>query len=196
LEDLSVLCGLWKEAQLPVAQLEKRFTEFQVVFGRDGQFVGAIGLHMLNHQGLIHSEAFSHPEVEDKARPFVWTRLQTLAANHGLHRLWTREESPFWTHYAGMKTAVEEELKSLPADFGLEQGRWLTLRLREEHPATAAVEQELLLLKQAKEESLERIQRQTIFWKRLATVVAVLFFMSVLLGCLYLFKTRRIGLPR
>ena len=190
LEDIQALCQLWKEAQLPALELEKRFTEFQVVHDVRGELVGAIALHMLNHQGLIHSEAYSHPEVEDQVRPLVWTRLQTLATNHCLHRFWTREESPFWAHYGGLKPASEQDLKELPADFGSHQGRWLILSLRQEHPAAAKVEQELILLKQAQEESLDQVRRKTLFWRRVAAVVTVIFFLCIVLGCLFLLKMR------
>ena len=193
LEDIQPLCLLWKEAQLPALELEKRFTEFQVVHDARGQVLGAVGIHMLNRHGLIHSEAFSHPEVEDQARPMLWERFQTLANNYGLLRFWTREESPFWIHYGGLKPASEEELKQLPVDFGLPQGRWLTLPLRDEHPAVAQVELELSLLKQAQEDELERVRSQARVWKRFATAVAIVFFLCIALGCLYLLKMRRMS---
>jgi N-acetylglutamate synthase-like GNAT family acetyltransferase len=192
LEDIQPLCQLWKEAQLPALELEKRFTEFQVILDAHGQLLGAIGIHVLNHQGLIHSEAFSHPEMEDQTRPLLWERFQTLAHNFGLLRFWTREESPFWVHYGGLKPASEEELKKLPAGFGPPQGRWLTLALREDHPAVAKIEQELTFLKQAQEAEIERVRRQARVWQRFATAVAVVFFICIVLGCLYLLKMRRL----
>ena len=195
LEDIQALCQLWKEAQLPAIELEKRFTEFQIIHNAKSELVGAIGLHMVNHQGLIHSEVYSHPEVEDLARPLVWERLERLAVNHGLNRFWTREESPFWVHYAGMKQAAEDDLKQMPVDFGLPQGRWLTLMLREAHYSAVKIDQELMLFKQAQEETLDRIQRQTLWWKRLAMVVVALFFICCAVGCLYLLKMRNMG-PR
>ena len=93
LDDLQALVALWQVAGLPALELEKHFTDFQVVARTDGPLIGAIGLHVQGHHGKLHSEAFFHPEQQDEFRPQIWERIQMVARNHGLTRLWTRESA-------------------------------------------------------------------------------------------------------
>ena len=43
LEDIETLRALWQTALLPIQELEKRLTEFQIVEGMDGRIFGALG---------------------------------------------------------------------------------------------------------------------------------------------------------
>src|SRR5258706_14194863 len=96
LDDLRALVALWQVAGLPALELEKHFTDFQVVARTDGPLIGAIGLHVQGHQGKLDSEAFFHPEQEEGFRPQIWDRIQTVSRNHGLTRLWTHGPYAFW----------------------------------------------------------------------------------------------------
>ena len=84
LEDLAQLRGLWQQAHLPSPELEKRFTEFQVITNGEGRLVGAIGLHVERQQGHIHSEAYADFETAPGVRPLLWERILRLAKNNGL----------------------------------------------------------------------------------------------------------------
>ena len=90
IDDLQQLAQLWEEEHLPKETLEKRFKEFQLATGEDGQILGAIGLEISGLEGHLHSEAFAHPEHADDLRNLLWDRLQIQAQNHGLVRIWSR----------------------------------------------------------------------------------------------------------
>src|SRR6476661_5038766 len=96
LDDLAVLRPIWESLHLPVADLEKRLTEFQVAVGPDNKIVGAIAFQISERHARIHSEAYSDFGAAETVRPLFWQRFQALATNHGIARLWTEEESPFW----------------------------------------------------------------------------------------------------
>src|ERR1051325_4145281 len=96
LDDLGTLKPLWTSMRLPAAELEKRLTEFQVIEGPDGKIIGAIGFQLADRAARIHSEAFSDFGFADAARAAFWERVQNLASNHGVFRLWTQENAPFW----------------------------------------------------------------------------------------------------
>lgn len=181
LEDLGVLRYLWKECLFPVAELERRLTEFQIVTTSAGDILGAIGLHIFGHIGLIHSEAYLHPESEDRARPLVWEKLQRIAHNHGLLRFWTTEAAPFWRNYAGFRHATAEEIAELPIYFGDLKAAWLVLVLREEHAVQQTLEQSLALIRQTQEENRERMRSQIQRVKQIATIIAILLFLAVVL---------------
>ena len=97
LEDLNQLSGRWKTMHLPADDLGKRVTEFQVAEDGEGKLAGAVGLQIAQRQGRVHSEAFGDFALADVLRPLLWERLQSLATNHGLLRVWTQEKAPFWT---------------------------------------------------------------------------------------------------
>src|SRR5271154_1485404 len=100
-DDLAQLAVLWRAAQMPVAELEKQFTDFQVAEDDQGKVAAAIGLHIDGSSGRGHSETFADFGLTDTLRPALWARLQVVAQNHGLFRLWTEEDAPWWKKDAG-----------------------------------------------------------------------------------------------
>src|ERR1700722_6571613 len=118
-EDLDKLRPLWASMRLPVAELEPRLTEFQVVEDSEGKLVGAIGFQIGAQHGRLHSEGFTDFALADTARDLLWTRIQNLASNHGILRLWTQESTPFWNR-TGFKPADADTLENLPAAWNSE----------------------------------------------------------------------------
>ncbi|HWD93367.1 MAG TPA: hypothetical protein VG938_13575 [Verrucomicrobiae bacterium] len=171
-DDLDHLRSLWTSMHLPVAELEPRLTEFQVVENADGEFVGAIGFQTSASQGCLHSEGFTEFSLADTARELLWNRLRTLCSNHGILRLWTLEKTLFWTRL-GFKSASEEELKKLPAEWSAENATWLTLQLKNED-VLSAVEKELALFMSAQKQQTARITKQARTLKTLATLAAII----------------------
>ena len=94
-DDLPALKAIWLSMQLPTEPLENRLTDFQVV-ERAGEVVGAIGFQIVRTAALLYGEGYSDFSVADAARELFWDRAQKLAANLGVFRLWTLEDSPFW----------------------------------------------------------------------------------------------------
>src|SRR5690242_10104062 len=96
IEDVAKLVPLWKQEGLPWQDLEKRFKEFQVIEGDGGEVLGAIGLQISGLEGRLHSEAFAHAEQADALREKLLARVQIVASNFGLVRLWAQFATPFW----------------------------------------------------------------------------------------------------
>jgi len=97
LDDIGILKTLWESMRLPAGDLERRLTEFQVIEGPDGKVMGALGFQIAERQACIHSEAFTDFSIADSVRPVFLKRIQSLAMNHGVMRLWTREHAPFFS---------------------------------------------------------------------------------------------------
>src|ERR1700722_16588319 len=95
-DDLPALKAMWLAAQWPVSELENRVTEFHIVES-GGQFAGALGGQVFRQHARLHSEDYTDFSVADAARKLFWERIQVIAANLGVFRLWTQETSPFWT---------------------------------------------------------------------------------------------------
>ena len=140
-DDFQSLRSLWKSMRLPAGELEKRLTEFQVIETADGQIVGAIGVQIIRQHALLHSEGYTDFAVADAARQLFWERIQTIAAHHGVFRLWTQENSPFWARW-GFQPANAEILERLPEEWKRSEGKWLTIQLKNEE-AIAALDKEL-----------------------------------------------------
>ncbi|MFM2295400.1 MAG: hypothetical protein RLZZ350_1813, partial [Verrucomicrobiota bacterium] len=137
IDDLPALLPLWRSMEFPALELEKRFAEFQVAVDADGALLGAIGFSMADKHGWIRHEAFVDFGLAEELRGLFWQRLHTLAANHGLHRLWTRETSHTWRELE-FRLADAPALEKLPADWRKleDKNPWLTLPL----PAEAAMQ--------------------------------------------------------
>jgi N-acetylglutamate synthase-like GNAT family acetyltransferase len=147
IDDLATLKALWESMRIPLGDLERRLTEFQIAEDTEGKVIGGVGFQILGRHGLIHSEAYSDFAVAEHVRPLLWTRISALALNHGIARLWTRENAPFWSQN-GLQPAKEETLARLPEAWDRSAPDWLTLRLKDED-AIANADKEIQMLMQA-----------------------------------------------
>src|SRR5882762_4865784 len=157
--------------RLPADQLESRLTEFQVV-ERDGEVVGAVGFQIVRTAGLLHNEGYSDFSVADAARQMFWDRIQTLASNHGVFRLWTQETSPFWLRW-GFQPADMESLARLPDEWKGSEEKWYTLELKNEAVISAVMEQQLSSFRSSENQQANKVMARA---KTVTTVVTVFFF--------------------
>lgn len=174
---------------LPVAELEPRLTEFQLVEDAEGKIVGGIGFQIGANHGRLHSEGFTDFGLADTARDLLWNRVQTLCSNHGVLRLWTEEDTPFWRQL-GFKPADAEELKKLPENWNAGDSSWLTLQLKDE-AAISAVEQELTMYMSAQKQQMLRLTQRVRTLKTLATLLAVILTIFVFGAAIYLIFRQR-----
>jgi len=143
-DDFPTLKTIWDSMRLPADELEKRLTEFQVVENPEGQVAGAIGIQFSKSHALLHSEGYSDFSIADAARNLFFNKIQTLAANHGIFRIWTQERSPFWKSF-GFQPPNVEVLAHLPEEWRNEfASGWLTLQLKNEEAITAALEKNFM----------------------------------------------------
>ncbi|GIX50419.1 MAG: hypothetical protein KatS3mg132_613 [Limisphaera sp.] len=192
-DDLPQLRALW-QSQLPeVTGLERHVTEFQVVESPEGRVLAAVALTMHEGHGLIHSEAFADFAEADRYRALLWERLEQVARNHGLYRIWTREEAPFWAR-CGLQPAGEPLLAQLPEIWRSLKGRWLTLQLREPLPEGLSIEKEFELYMQAERQRTQALLERARWIKRVATLVALVLAVMVLVAVWYLLQRRATGL--
>ena len=136
--------------RLPADKLESRLTEFQVIESADGQIAGAIGLQIIRQHALLHSEAYADFSVADAARQLFWERIQLIASHHGVFRLWTQENSPFWSR-CGFRIVITESLVQLPEEWKRFEGKWYTLQLKNE-AALATLEKELTTFRESEKQ--------------------------------------------
>ena len=173
IEDLHRLRSLWTQAALPVETLVKSLTEFQVAQAADGTMLACIGLQLDAQQGKIHHACYRSPEMRLALDQPLWERLQSVARNHGLWRLWTQDRSPVWRD-RGFQDSDKSVLKKLPSRFGDPDDHWLVLKLRDETTTTISFEQEFELFKQAQQDWTHKALRQARVLKVLALLIAVI----------------------
>jgi N-acetylglutamate synthase-like GNAT family acetyltransferase len=187
LEDLEALGALWRSMQYPVEELGRRVTEFQVAESSAGELVGAVGMRIVERQGLIHSESFGDFALADPLRPRLWERLQSLANNQGLLRVWTQERAPFWSHN-GLVKPDAAALEALPAAWRELPGAWLTLKLREDIDKLASADKEFAIFMQAEKARTQRALQRAKVLKAAATLVALALLGLVIAGAFYLYR--------
>jgi N-acetylglutamate synthase-like GNAT family acetyltransferase len=188
-DDLPALKAIWLSMRLPAENLESRLKEFQVV-ERDREVVGGIGFQVLHTAALLHSEGYSDFSVADAARELFWKRIQSLAANHGVFRLWTHEHSPFWLHW-GFQPADDDALARLPAEWKDSQEKWLTLELKNEAVINAALKTQFAGFMQSEKKSAEQIAAKAKTVTTLLTVGCFLIFFLCLAVAGWLFLHNR-----
>ena len=177
-DDLPALRSLWTAARLPAEELEGRLTEFQVV-ETGGVCAGALGLQLLRTHARLHSEDYADFAVADAARELFWERIQNLAANHGVFRVWTQETSPFWTRW-GFQPAGAEILARLPEEWKPLEGRWLTLELKNEEAIETALGDRFAGFMDAEKKQTAQVAAQARNLKLFVTVAGfAIFFLSL-----------------
>jgi N-acetylglutamate synthase-like GNAT family acetyltransferase len=187
-DDVDQLISLWQSANLPTTELDKRFTEFQVVESTDGKLLGAIGLQIAGTEGKIHSETYSDFALTDRLRPLLWERLQSVANNHGLFRLWTTEPAPFWKKDCGFVEASGDALAKIPAQFSSGRKNWLVLQLKEDRAAPNSLDAEFARFKEQEKERTEKMFEQARIFKGIAWGLAILLFIFVAISVVYLMR--------
>lgn len=186
LDDIGQLTAIWEAMHYPTQELARRVTEFQVAEGADGTVLGAVGLQMAERQGLVHSEAFSDFALAEHLRPLLWDRVQTVATNHGLLRVWTQEQAPFWNH-CGLIKAEGEVLQKLPASWRGPSSPWLTLKLRDDVEAVLSVDKEFALFMQSEKQRTEQVFKRARTIKTIATLIALALLIGVIVWAVRLF---------
>jgi hypothetical protein len=190
IDDLSKLAPLWRAEGLPAHDLEKRFKEFQLIEGPDGEVLGTVGLQISGQEGRLHSETFAHPEDGDALRQQLWDRVQMIANNHGIIRLWTQLESPFW-HHVGFTGASGDLMVRLPAVFVGDQRPWSFYQLRSEAASAISLDKEFAMFREAEREKTEQIFRQARVLKMIAAVLAVAVLGLVIFWAISFFQLQR-----
>jgi hypothetical protein len=175
---------------LPARELEKRLTEFQVVEFTDGQVAGAIGLQIAGQHALLHSEGYTDFSIADAARQLFWERIQTIAAHHGVFRLWTQETSPFWSR-CGFRFVITESLVRLPEQWRRYDGKWYSLQLKNEE-AIAELEKELASFKQTEKQQMAQTLAQARTIKTAIIVICLVVGMMCLVILFYLLVHRNL----
>lgn len=191
IDDLSKLTPLWRAEGLATHDLEKRFKEFQVIEGADGDVLGAVGLQISSQEGRLHSETFAHPEDSDALRQQLWERVQMVANNHGIIRLWTQLESPFW-HHVGFTTASGDLMVRLPGVFASDHHRpWSFYQLRSETAPAVLLDREFAVFREAEKERTEKIFRQARVLKMIAVTLAVVVLSFVIIWAFFFVRLQR-----
>jgi N-acetylglutamate synthase-like GNAT family acetyltransferase len=170
-DDLPALRSLWLATYLPADELENRLTEFQVVEA-GGVFAGAVGVQILRQHARLHSEDYADFSIADAARELFWERIQKLAANHGVFRVWTQEASPFWTRW-GFQPANAEILERLPEEWKNLEGGWLTLELKNEDAIKAALGGQFAGFMDAEKKQTAAVAERA---RKIRTAFTVVFF--------------------
>ena len=186
IDDLPGLLELWQVMNFSTEGLDQRLTEFQVATDGQGNLLGAVGFEVAGAQGRIHHEAFGDFGLAEQLRPLFWEKIQMLAQNNGVFRLWTQEDAPFWRQ-TGLQTPPRDVLQKLPAKWLNDQGGWLTLQLKDEAAIKAlSVDQEFAALMQAER---EKIAARVKLFQTSGMVLAILI--ALLVGALLVYVFRR-----
>ena len=169
-DDRDSLKSLWRSMLLPADELEKRLTEFQVVEAADGKLLGAIGIQIVRQHARLHSESYLDFAHAEAARQLFWNRIQTLASNHGVFRLWTQESSPYWSQL-GFRSAGAAKLAELPPEWQPPKGEWYLLQLKDEQAIVNALDKDFAAFMLAEKRSTERAYEQARTLKTIITVI-------------------------
>jgi N-acetylglutamate synthase-like GNAT family acetyltransferase len=178
IDDLPALRELWGVMQFPVAELEKQLLEFQVAEAGEGKLAGAVAFQIDGPHACLYGEGYLDFSMADELRELFWERVQVLAANHGVFRLWRQDNSPFWTQ-CGFKPASPEDLARLPQGWRTSEARWFTLRLKDEDAINSVIEKEMAAFKvyEGREVSSirEKARTMNIIFSAIGVILGIVF---------------------
>jgi hypothetical protein len=183
-DDLPALKTMWAASNWPVDELENRLTEFHIAES-GGQFAGALGVQVLRQHALLHSEDYADFGVADESRKLFWERIQKIAANLGVFRLWTQETSPFWKGW-GFQPPNPETLARLPEEWKNLEGRWLTLELKNEEAINQAIKTQFAGFMDAERRQTAKVADKARLLGWIITIAAFGFFIACLAYAGYL----------
>ena len=195
IEDLPKLVPLWQEDKLDAPALEKRFKEFQLAEGADGGLLGAIGLEIAGPEGRLHSEVFARHDLSDSLREQIWDRLQVVAKNYGLVRIWCQFTTPYWNQTEFQYAEDALQAAKLPPSFAGHSAPWRVIQLREEASPAASIEREFAAFKELEKQNTERLFRQAKLLKAFAGLVVIIVSILVVVWVFAWFRARG-TLPR
>ncbi len=190
-DDLAALTQLWRDAHMPEGQLEKNFTDFQVIEDAEGRIQGALALEISERSGRVHSEAISNFALADTLRPLLWVRINGVAHNHGLHRLWTQETAPFWKKDVGFAVPPDDVKSKFPEAFGTLDDSWAMLRLREEGADPEVIERQFAAFREAERARRERLLSNVAPLKWIGLVIAAVLLLIGLASLLHVLAASR-----
>jgi N-acetylglutamate synthase-like GNAT family acetyltransferase len=190
-DDLPRLKQLWALMRLPEAELERQLTDFQVIVDEAGIVVGCAAFQMNQRHARIHGESFEDFGLADYARPALWSRIQTLATNHGLVRLWTQETSPFWSRN-GFQAATEDALERMPLTWERSGTGWLTIKLKDEEAMTS-LDKEFAMFVESERRQRDQLLGQTKIFKTLTIGGILLMVLALIAATIWLFFKQRAG---
>lgn len=186
IDDLEPLRAIWTSMRLPSDALERQLKEFQVA-ELDGHVVGVVGVQFIGQSALLYGEGFSDFSVADAARELFWERIQTLAANHGVFRIWTQENSPFWSR-SGFQPAKEDVLKKLPEPWNTGEGKWFTLQLKDEDAVADALKNKFARFINEEKQQTASISEKAKTFKIAVTAIGFLIFGICVAIAIYLLR--------
>jgi N-acetylglutamate synthase-like GNAT family acetyltransferase len=171
-EDLPALQALWQIGGLPADELEKFLTEFQVVPGEgEGVLLGAIGLMVEGNDALLHSEALAPGDEGDEIRAALWRRLQIVARNQGIHRLWTQEDADYW-RTGGFGVAPAETVSAATAAFVDKTATWLVCDLIDPAKAKQLVTEQMAIWHATRTQEADELQGKIRAFRNASIVIA------------------------
>lgn len=183
-DDLPQLRELWREAGFPQGDLERRFTEFQVVADSVNRVEGALAIQISELQGLVRWEAYRAKPAPTELQEMLWTRLLTVTKNNGVWLLWSLSGDEVGLA-RGFTPTAQERAKKIPAVFEKFGAAWFTLQLKEEaQPPSLDAEFKLFVASQKAE--TERALKQgkglrAFAYLLLTVVVGLLIYGGILL---------------
>lgn len=181
IDDLPALQGLWQNAGLPWEELEKFLTEFQVIPGEEGVLLGAIGMLVEGNQALLHSEALRTDD--DELRAALWRRIQIVARNQGIFRIWTQEDASYWSA-SGFTVATAGDIAASGTTFMDPEARWLIAQLMDPAKAESIVQEQMAVWQATRAQEAEEFQSKVKLFRGFAFgIFAVVIIL--LLGLLF-----------
>lgn len=190
LEDLPALQALWQRAGLPWEELERFLTEFQVVPGEEeGVLLAGLGLMVEGNDALLHSEALATEENDDELRAALWRRLQIVARNQGIHRLWTQEDADYW-RASGFVAASPAAVAGATAAFVDKSAAWWLCELIDPEKAKRLTTEQMAIWQASRAQEAEELQTKIRTFRNLALLLAAAV-VAVMVGMVFFVLLRR-----
>ena len=187
LDDLDALTKLWQSMHLPVDELAKKITDFQVVENADAELVGPLGSKCWS----ARAGCIAKPSLTSRWRNMSVLNCGASAVGRDQQRACTgcgRRNRRRFGVGSGLAKPDPEALEKLPQPWRALKGQWLTLKLKEDIEEVLSADKEFAMFMQSERQRTERAFQQAKILKFVAMLLAIGILFLVIGGAFLIMR--------
>ncbi len=157
IDDLEVLSSLWERHDFDPILLEQRLTEFHIAEDESGELQAAVGIKVVDRQGLIHHECWSSGMTLHLRKELAVHALNVCETMQ-VWRIWTCLKDTHWEEM-GFDAAPQEIMDQLPPGFGDWRETWKFQKIKDDLASNTNLARQFEILKIENDESNVRLKK-------------------------------------
>ena len=185
IDDAGMLSSLWERHEFDPIELEQRLTEFHLAEDENGEIHAAIGIKVVDRQGLLHHECWSS-EMSPQLRRELAVHAFGVCEKMQVWRIWTCLNDTHWEEM-GFDPAPQDMMDQLPPGFGDWRQEWKFHKIKDDLASNANLARQFEILKIENDESNVRLKKTGQVMKFVGYTIVVIIVVAVIYAAVSFF---------